>query len=70
MITLTPQDTERMTDALSEALVSMSNGKISETEANGMAKQVIDRIGIDNAIFDHKGPRWLAKEIINHLPNS
>ncbi|AQQ55372.1 hypothetical protein [Planococcus lenghuensis] len=70
MITLTDRDAERMCESLQQALVSMSNGRIKESEAKDMARKVLDRIGLDNVIFAHKGPRWLARQIIDHLPST
>lgn len=66
--TMTSKREEIIRKEFIEALMIFSNGQISEQEANQIADDKLNTSDFsNNSPLAHKGPRWLAKQIVAHL---
>lgn len=62
-------DRERFTKDLEEFLVYFSNRQqkpMPRQEAENISRDVMANVDIHDSVFAHKGPSWLAREIINN----
>lgn len=70
MATETSDSRERLTRDLENYLVYFAHRKeklLSREEAVNISRRVMKNLDIDNPIFGHKGPSWLARVIIDNL---
>lgn len=69
MATETSDSRKRLTRDLENYLVYFAHRQeksLSREEAANISHRVMKSIDIDNPTFGHKGPSWLAREIINN----
>lgn len=70
MITAPINDRERLTKDLEESLVYFAHRQkksLSREEATEISRRVMANVDIKNSAFAHKGPSWLAREIVSNL---
>lgn len=63
------KDRQRFAKDLEQWLIYFSNQQqksITLKEAQDIATQVIENADLKNPAFKHKGPSWLAREIISN----
>ncbi|WP_128122869.1 hypothetical protein [Exiguobacterium sp. AM39-5BH] len=68
MTTITRDDRERLTKDLEDSLMYFANRQhksISRQEATDISRNVMAGVNINDSVFAHKGPSWLAREIIS-----
>ncbi|WP_084242398.1 hypothetical protein [Planomicrobium okeanokoites] len=69
MVTATVIDRTRLTKDLEDSLVYFAhrqNKPLTRDEAADIARKVMANVDINNPAFAHKGPSWIAREIINN----
>lgn len=54
----------RLTLDMERSLLFFSKGEMQPEEARGIATKVMSGIDIHNPVFGHKGPSWLAREVL------
>lgn len=69
MATKKSNSRESLTRDVEDCLMYFANQQkkpISREEAAVFSHRVMSSIEIDNPVFGHKGPSWLAREIVNN----
>jgi hypothetical protein len=69
MATETSNSRDRLTKDLENYLVYFAHraeNSLSREDAVIISRRVMKNLDIDAPIFGHKGPSWLAREIINN----
>ncbi|AQQ55396.1 hypothetical protein [Planococcus lenghuensis] len=62
-------DRIRLTKDLEDSLVYFAHRQsksLSREEAADISRRVMANVDINNSAFAHKGPSWIAREIINN----
>ncbi len=67
MITIKDTDLNSLSNELSDALVKISNGRLSDGIADQIANVTIKNIDFSNSALTHKGINWFAKEILKKI---
>lgn len=69
MFDATANDRTRLTKDLENSLVYFAhrqNKLLSRAEAVDISCKVMAKVDISNSVFTHKGPSWIAREIITN----
>ena len=68
MATITVDDRERLTKDLEDSLIFFAHRQhksLSREEATDISRNIMAKIDINDSVFAHKGPSWLAREIVS-----